>query len=217
MADEPPQPTTTQHSSGAHALLSMAWVYRTYQRSIGAHHLWRTVIAELSLPPGGRLLDIGCGPGDVVAYLGDVEYVGIDFSQEYIDRATQRYGEDHTFLCADITTLDAASLGRFDAVLAHGVLHHVTDEIGRAVFELASEVLHEGGRVTTVDPAYAPDQSWVVRFLLDHDRGKRIRTAADYAALANGTFDDVDVRLEHRLLRIPYTLAIVNATRARTT
>lgn len=206
----------TQHTGGLHAVLSRPWVYETYQRAVGSHRLWRSIIERLALSPGDRLLDIGCGPGDVVAYLPDVDYVGFDLSEAYIERATERYGSPkHRFLRADVGSVDIEALGRFDAVLAHGVLHHVDDEVAGAVFEVAARALQPGGRLITVDGAYVPDQSRLARFLLDQDRGRCVRTPEAYVALAQPAFTDVRIQVDHHLLRIPYTMAILEAADPR--
>ncbi|HEV8095171.1 MAG TPA: class I SAM-dependent methyltransferase, partial [Burkholderiales bacterium] len=48
--------------------------------------------------PGQRIVDIGCGPADIVSELPDgVEYVGIDMSPEYIEAARARFGDRATF------------------------------------------------------------------------------------------------------------------------
>jgi SAM-dependent methyltransferase len=206
----------TQHTGGLHAVLSRPWVYETYQRAVGSHHLWQSIIERLDLSPGDRLLDIGCGPGDVVAYLPDVDYVGFDLSEAYIERATERYGSPrHRFLCADVGTVDVDALGAFDAVLAHGVLHHVDDDVAGAVFAVAARALRPGGRLITVDGAYVPGQSRVARFLLDQDRGRCVRSPEAYVALAEPAFTRVEIQVDHHLLRIPYTMAILEASEPR--
>lgn len=202
-----------QRTTGLHRALSLPWLYQTYQRAIGSHRLWQDVIGRLGLPPGGRLLDIGCGPGDVVAYLDDVDYVGFDLSERYVAEAQARYGNERTtFFSADVTTVDPAELGEFDAVLAHGVLHHVDDHIGRSIFEIASQVLSPHGTLVTVDGAYVPGQSRVAKFLLDQDRGRSVRTPHAYTALGSHVFGHFDVDVDHSCLRIPYTMAIISAS-----
>ncbi len=52
----------------------------------------------LGLPPGARVAEIGCGPGDITrdlkAATGAAEAVGIDPSPVMIERANQRHGDD---------------------------------------------------------------------------------------------------------------------------
>ena len=204
----------SQRTTGVHAVLSHPRVYQTYQRMVGSHRLWRHIIGELAVPPGGRLLDIGCGPGDVVEYLDDVDYLGFDLSESYIEQANDRFGhlENRRFFAADVTTVDPDEIGQVDAVLAHGVLHHVGDEVAAAVFALGAEVLAGGGPMITVDGCYVEGQSRAAKFLLDKDRGQDVRTADAYVALAKPSFAQVSIDVRHDLLRIPYTMAVLRAS-----
>jgi SAM-dependent methyltransferase len=56
------------------------------------YRLWRAV--ERQVPPGGRLLDLGCGPGLDAAHFADLGYqvVATDWSPQMVLRAGQRVG-----------------------------------------------------------------------------------------------------------------------------
>ncbi|MBK6855338.1 MAG: class I SAM-dependent methyltransferase [Microthrixaceae bacterium] len=206
----------SQKTTGIHRILSAPWIYQTYQRAIGSHRLWQDVIARLEIPSGGRMLDIGCGPGDVVRYLNGVDYVGFDLSEHYVAQAQDRYGRGGAkFFCADVTTVSPDELGVFDAVLSHGVLHHVDDDTARSIFHIASRVLRPGGKFVTVDGGYVEGQSRMARFLLDHDRGQDVRTPDAYAALGSASFEVIEVDVDHKTLRIPYTMVILRASEPR--
>src|SRR5262249_54190627 len=57
---------------------------------------------------GKHILDVGCGLGDLVAFLDscgyqDYSYVGIDLSSKLIAEAERRFGDErHNFLVADL-------------------------------------------------------------------------------------------------------------------
>src|SRR5262249_38991936 len=79
---------------------------------------------------GHRVLDIGSGPGDLLAELpAGIEYVGFDLSEPYIRAARARFGDRGTFFCRAIDRVVVESLGpaSFDLVVSHGVLHHLDD------------------------------------------------------------------------------------------
>jgi SAM-dependent methyltransferase len=156
------------------------------------------------------VLDLGCGPGDLVRYLGDVLYVGVDVSEAYIERAGRLYGDRAEFRVGDATRLDDDLRG-FDLVLAFGVVHHLDDEGALRLFAGAADALVPGGRVVTVDPALADGQPRAARFVISRDRGNNVRTAEAYARLAEGALRDVTVRTRGDLLRIPYTHCVLEA------
>jgi len=91
----------------------------------------RPYLASLDRP--ARVLDLGCGGGDVVTHLArhaardglDVEWVGADPDPRAIEVAIARGAWRARFACTDSTALlDAGE--RFDLVLSNHVLHHLT-------------------------------------------------------------------------------------------
>jgi SAM-dependent methyltransferase len=156
-----------------------------------------------------RVLDIGCGPGDMLNYLPAVHYVGFDASEAYIARARQRFGRRGQFYCGLVNSGSISELHTFDIVLAHGVLHHLGDAEASALFALARAALRPGGWLVTFDGCYAPNQSRLARWFVSRDRGRYVREVEEYRRLANSAFDRVHVTVRHDLLRIPYTHIIM--------
>lgn len=111
--------------------------------------VWRRelapVLAGLGRP--ARVLDLGCGGGDLVARLAalarrdglDVDLVGADPDGRAMEVATQRTVPGARFVRAG--SADLLSAGeRFDVVVSNHVLHHLTpDEL--AVFARESRAL----------------------------------------------------------------------------
>lgn len=107
--------------------LVAAWgtVYRTHVRPVLA-----------GVEGRARVLDLGCGGGDVVARLADlarrdgldVEWTGADPDPRAIDVARERAGAGISFVRADASALVAAG-ERFDVVLSNHVLHHLSQEL----------------------------------------------------------------------------------------
>jgi SAM-dependent methyltransferase len=198
---------------GIRSVLSVPLVFRLYQRVVGARAFKRRVInVHLRARPGDRVLDIGCGPGDVMDDMPGVEYVGFDVSERYIEQARTRFGKRGSFLVADVLDVDADDLGKFDLVHAHGVLHHLDDAVASRVCSLAAEVVVPSGRFVTVDPCFHSDQSRLARFTVSRDRGHAVRTPDEYRALAAPWFEHVDAVLDHSPLYIPHTAAVLVCT-----
>lgn len=98
---------------------------------------------------GGRLLEVGCGAGTDLAYLGGrFRYVvGVDLAEagaRLAGGAVDHWRVRGATLVADGEALPFADEG-FDLVYSFGVLHH-TDDPARAVREIR-RVLRPGGRV----------------------------------------------------------------------
>ncbi|WP_315811935.1 bifunctional class I SAM-dependent methyltransferase/glycosyltransferase family 2 protein [Bradyrhizobium sp. SZCCHNR2028] len=80
------------------------------------------------IPPGSRVLEIGCGLGDTLASLAPSYGVGIDFSEKQIKIARSRHPE-LTFILGDAedpATLAAAS-GPFDVILVLDTIGSLDD------------------------------------------------------------------------------------------
>lgn len=190
-------------------MLALPAVYRAFQRMVGGGGA-KVYLAEHVHPrPGERIFDLGCGPGDILAYLPAVEYVGLDCSPEYIQAAQARFGDRGRFVLMRIRDASLDSPGSYDLVLATGVLHHLDEEEALALFRLARLALKPEGRLVTIDGCYEEGQAALARWLLHLDRGKFVRTRAGYTALASQVFPRVEPRLRHDLLRLPYTHLIL--------
>jgi len=82
------------------------------------------------------VLEIGCGVGASSLYMEGKfnQYIGIDYSKEFIELANQRYAKENVkYLCSNIKELNADK--NPDLVLGIGVLHHITD-INKAICEM---------------------------------------------------------------------------------
>jgi SAM-dependent methyltransferase len=195
------------------SILSVPAVYRLFTRII-AGDVWRVYLAEYVKPVAAeKVLDIGCGPADILSYLPDVDYTGLDISREYIAAAKRRFGGRGRFWCGDVglAALEREQ-GTFSLVMATGVLHHLDDERTSRLYELARLALRPHGRLITYDGCYVPEQSRIARWLLSHDRGEFVRTREAYLRLASVCFPKVEAHLRHDLLRIPYTHLITRCS-----
>jgi SAM-dependent methyltransferase len=140
-----------------------------------------------------------------------VEYVGIDLSESYIEAARAQYGNRGKFICADIGAVDTSTLGTFDRAFSHGLLHHLPDDVAGRAIDLVRRVVRPGGTLVTLDPCYLPGQSSIARFLISNDRGKFVRDRPGWERLVSG-LGTVETHIFHDLLRIPYTLIVMQVT-----
>lgn len=202
-----------QITSGIRAIFSSPTVYSAFQNLMGARSVRRTLVDEFIRPtPGCTVLDIGCGPADILAYLPGVKYWGYDISEAYIARANKRFGLRGKFHCQELMHTDVRKMPQVDIVLALGLLHHLDDESAIGVLRLASQALKRGGRLLTFDPCFDAEQNPIARFLVGSDRGQNVRTKEGYHAIASAVFESPRVEVRHRAW-IPYTHCFMECTR----
>lgn len=202
-----------QVTSGIRAILSNPTIYRAFQNMMGANRFRSQFVQEFVRPiSGGSILDIGCGPADILAYLPDVDYVGFDISDSYIAQANKRFGSRGKFYCKELGCADVESMQKVDIVLALGMLHHLDDETAKGVLLLAFQALKPGGRLLTFDPCIDAKQNLISRFLVGIDRGQNVRTGAGYKSIASAVFESPRVEVRHWAW-IPYTHCLMECTR----
>src|SRR5262245_26042507 len=108
-----------------------------HHESVLRSHRWRTAenSAAYLLPelrPGMRLLDIGCGPGNITVDLArrvaPGPTLGIDRAEDVVVQARAHAESQHVEVevrVGDVYALDLPN-GSFDVVHAHQVLQHLT-------------------------------------------------------------------------------------------
>ncbi len=195
------------------SVLALPQAYQFFFNVIGAPERSRILVRDYIRPQAGdRILEIGCGPGTIVPYLPETEYVGFDLSEEYIEQARKKYPRAK-FVCERVSQYTLPQRSYFDIALALGIVHHLDDSEALQLFTIAHEALKPGGKLVTLDGVWAKDQSRSARYLLARDRGQFVRTLDQYVKLASQVFRSVKSSVRHDLLRIPYTHLILECIR----
>ncbi|KAI9647603.1 hypothetical protein NHQ30_003988 [Ciborinia camelliae] len=110
------------------------------------------LLQNLAITPDSRVLDIGCGPGNLTAHIASLvgekgTVIGIDPSRERIALALESFKNEtnlsfHEGVAEDLKAFDDQS---FDFVLMNSTFHWVSDQAG-ALVECA-RVLKPGGKL----------------------------------------------------------------------
>jgi cyclopropane fatty-acyl-phospholipid synthase-like methyltransferase len=81
---------------------------------------------------GRRVLEIGCGSGQLAVYLLDMgveEYIGLDFSPVAIDMARSKVPRGQ-FIVGDARTSSIYTDFKYDIIISTEVLEHIEDDFG---------------------------------------------------------------------------------------
>ena len=202
-----------QINSGLRSVLAFPWVYRLFVGTLGqrkANKEW-FIKNVLGLRDGQKLVDVGCGPAQILARLPRVEYVGLDISDAYIQAARIKFKArgGANFLSGSVEdwTLNPLTYGA-DIVLANGVLHHVDDDEAKKILEFAYRVLKDDGRFIFYEPCYLIWQSGISTYFMSRDRGQNIRTEQQWKDLASSIFPLVSTNIVTGVNRLAYVCII---------
>jgi ubiquinone/menaquinone biosynthesis C-methylase UbiE len=204
-----------QDDGGLKRLLTISWFYDFFQeRLLGgsksrewlATNAWKARSGEV-------VVDIGCGSGTTLAHLPpDIEYLGIDVSDNYIRSARKKFPGRGTFFLGtvhDLIDQDGSHSASADLVLCNGLLHHLTDGEALEVLELAKRIMKPGGRLVCLEAVFLARQTGLSRWIVDRDRGRHVRLEQEWKDLIGQAFESYSTRILTGLLRIPYTHIVI--------
>jgi len=194
--------------SGVRKILEIPWVYNTFANVIGGNksrekHFQKYLISK----DIKSILDIGCGTAVLLKHLDDdVEYHGCDMEQGYLDHCIETYGDKGNFYLERVgEKVREEWLGKFDAINAHGLLHHLNNDDGEALLDISKKYLKKGGFLLTMDPVFYEGQASFSKWIVSKDRGQNVRTPKSYDALAYKYFNRIETDLIKKNNNIYYS------------
>ncbi len=122
-----------------------AWDAELYEaRHAFVWQFGESLIELLEPKPGERILDLGCGPGQLTKKIAEsgADVTGLDASTEMIGQARQNYPELR-FVLQDATRMEFD--GEFDGVFSNAALHWMLN--ASAVANGIARALRKGGRL----------------------------------------------------------------------
>ena len=124
----------------------------------GRHHAWRAATARALVRPGDRVVDVGCGTGDLslaCARAGAGAVLGVDFAAPMLPLARRKAARRGAEGAAGVAFVQGDGLrlpladGAADAWCAAFVMRNVPDVDG--LLAEAHRVLRPGGRLAVLD------------------------------------------------------------------
>ena len=200
-----------QSNSGLQRWLEVPFLYNLFQDAIGGNALRRKFIqSHVRAKTGDKVIDIGCGPAQILPWLPDVEYLGLDVNRAYIASANRTHGDKGTFVVGDTKSLwDDLRFKDADIVIGLGILHHLDDDDAAHCVRFAHHALKQGGRFVALDACWVSNQGFLSRYIMSKDRGQNVRTEQRYRQLARNVFKHVNAWVDTKPLRIPYVVIVL--------
>jgi len=126
-----------------------------------------TGVLQSSLPPGARILDVGCGNGVISRHLGRLGFnvLGIDVSEKTIETARSLTNLPNVQFMKKSAEELVASGEKYDAVICSEVLEHLHDP-GSLLGVLYQSLSDNGKLIVTVPNGKGPRESFVTRPIL---------------------------------------------------
>ncbi len=157
--DQPGHGTTAPQTTGT--LIRWAKYYDLIVQIMAlgqAGRLRRKSIEQAQIKPGERVLDVGCGTGDLTLlakkFTGPTGQVaGLDAAPEMIEvaRGKARRGQSDVDFRVGVIERLPFPADSFDVVLSSLMLHHLPDDLKPQALAEVRRVVKPGGRLLIVD------------------------------------------------------------------
>ena len=114
--------------------------------------MYQEIIDRVRNLAGDKILDLGCGNGNIINLLKKerkADYFGLDISENMIEEAKKKCGEDVKFTVGDSENLPYQD-GQFDIIICNASFHHYTKP--EVAIKEIKRVLKSGGTLILGDP-----------------------------------------------------------------
>ncbi len=204
-----------------HKVLALPICYDLFQTAVGSvkfrSHFVSENIANFRME---NVLDLGCGTASTANLLPkSVNYIGLDTSQKYLDKARKRIADRESKLIltdiADATWTNTS--GELDTALglALGIYHHINDKQLEDTIANVGRVLKTGSKIVSLDPVIDSKTTKLANWFAKNDRGQYIREPEVYEEVFGRHGFSVKFEITRNSFRIPYDLILITATKEK--
>ncbi|MCK4652469.1 MAG: class I SAM-dependent methyltransferase, partial [Methanosarcinales archaeon] len=135
----------------------------------GLETMRTSVINEMGVTPGKKVLDVCCGTGVMCAMIADVvgargEVVGVDLSEKMLKKAEKRKKDNIRFCISNAEEIPYED-GYFDCASITFGLHEMPYQVRMNVLCEMRRVIKPGGKIAVLDYSYPTNK--LIRYLFN--------------------------------------------------
>ena len=130
----------SQRSSTLYNLINNPYVYKFIQKIMSGTSLRKKIIKANIKKKNLNILDIGCGPAEIIEHIPDCKYYGYDIDKRSISYAKTKYSnKNYHFFCKKFESKEIKKLPKFDFVILFGILHHLNNNQAKNILALCKK------------------------------------------------------------------------------
>jgi len=130
----------SQRSSVLYNLINNPLIYRLIQKLMSGTSFRKKIVQKNIKNKKLKILDIGCGPAEILDYIPKCEYYGYDIDKRSINFARKKYSNNnHHFFCKKFNERELFRLPKFDFIILFGILHHLDNKEAKIILNLCKK------------------------------------------------------------------------------
>jgi predicted TPR repeat methyltransferase len=189
----------------AHRILANELAYDAFQTCVGSYRFRRRYLQSINILPESKIVELGCGTGITLKTIHNNDYIGIDLSANYLEKASKRK-EFSTLIKGDVAlskTYENLSTKKNDVVLALALWHHLDDNQMVQTLENVYKISEKGTSIFSLDPFVDGNTGISATWIAKNDRGKYLRSAGHLKEISEAAGFRFSHEISRRELYIP--------------
>tara|TARA_B100001093_G_scaffold408770_1_gene397684 strand:+ start:1741 stop:2355 length:615 start_codon:yes stop_codon:yes gene_type:complete len=195
----------SQRKNQIYNFINNPLIYKIVQSVMSGTSFRNSIIKKNITKKNLKILDIGCGPAQILEHIPQCDYYGYDIDQRSIQYAKRKYYQkNYHFYCKKFNKTELKKLPKFDFIIFFGILHHLSNKEVHEILKLCKKLMKKNSKILTEDPILLEKQNVIAKFLIKKDRGLNVRKKREYIELLKKHFKKIKNKVTHQYF-IPYT------------
>ena len=195
----------SQRKNQIYNFINNPLIYKIIQGVMSGTSFRNSIIKKNITKKNLKILDIGCGPAQILEHIPQCDYYGYDIDRRSIQYAKKKYHQkNYHFYCKKFNKTELKKLPKFDFIIFFGILHHLSNKEVHEILKLCKKIMKKNSKLLTEDPIFLKNQNIIAKFLIKKDRGLNVRKKQQYIDLLKKHFKKIKNKVTHQYF-IPYT------------